>query len=150
VVVTTLNPGYPAQKAELRPGDVVRAINGAPVTDLDEFMKLYDASREKKEAKVLLEIQQGRGHPHVGPEGDLLTRETRGTDWSRVAACVRYDAGADGAGLELRRYVPACGRDVCVASGRAGLCGGAIPAPQLQSSIETLPRGGSMPPPETE
>jgi serine protease Do len=61
VVVTTLNPGFPAQKAELRPGDVVRAINGAPVTDLDEFMKLYDASREKKEAKVLLEIQQGRG-----------------------------------------------------------------------------------------
>ena len=61
VVVTTLSAGYPAQKAALRPGDVVRSINGKPVTDLEEFSKLYEASTTKKEARVLLEIQQGRG-----------------------------------------------------------------------------------------
>lgn len=61
VVVTTLSAGYPAQKANLRPGDVIRSINGAPVTDLDELTKLFEASTANKEARVLLEIQQGRG-----------------------------------------------------------------------------------------
>ena len=30
VVVTTLNPGYPGEKAELSPGDVILTVNGAP------------------------------------------------------------------------------------------------------------------------
>jgi serine protease Do len=61
VTVTTMNPGYPAQKAELQPGDVVRSVNGAPVADLEEFMKLYQASVDKKEPRVLLEMKRGRG-----------------------------------------------------------------------------------------
>src|SRR3954468_2072410 len=56
VVVTTLNPGFPAQKAELGPGDVIRSVNGSPVEDLEAFMKLYDASTGKKESRVLLEV----------------------------------------------------------------------------------------------
>jgi serine protease Do len=61
VIVTTLNPGFPAQKAELSPGDVIRAVNGSPVEDLDGFMKLYKESTEKKESRVLLEVTHGRG-----------------------------------------------------------------------------------------
>jgi serine protease Do len=61
VVVTTLNPGFPAQKAELRPGDVIRSVNGSPVEDLEAFMKLYDASTGKKETSVLLDVSRGRG-----------------------------------------------------------------------------------------
>ena len=41
VVVTTLNPGYPGEKAELQPGDVILSVDGKPATDLDEFMVLY-------------------------------------------------------------------------------------------------------------
>jgi serine protease Do len=61
VVVTTLNPGYPAAKAELQPGDVVRSVNGSPVTDLDAFNKLYEESVKNKEARVLVEVVRGRG-----------------------------------------------------------------------------------------
>jgi serine protease Do len=61
VAVTTLSPGYPAAKAELAAGDIIRTINGKPVTDLDEFAKLYNASVKAKETRVLLEVQRGRG-----------------------------------------------------------------------------------------
>jgi serine protease Do len=60
VVVTSLSPGFPGAKAELRDDDVIRSINQQPVTDLDEFVKLYDQSVAAKDAKVLLEIQRGR------------------------------------------------------------------------------------------
>jgi serine protease Do len=61
VAVTTLASGYPAQKAELRSGDVIRSVNGKTVEDLDEFAKLYDESVEAKEDRVLVEVQRGRG-----------------------------------------------------------------------------------------
>jgi serine protease Do len=60
VTVTTMSPGYPAQKAELQSGDVIRAVNGKPVKDLDELTKLYDESIEKKESRVLLDVKRGR------------------------------------------------------------------------------------------
>jgi len=58
--VTTMSPGFPAQKAELQSGDVVRAVNGKPVKDLDELMKLYQESIDKKEPRVLLDVKRGR------------------------------------------------------------------------------------------
>jgi serine protease Do len=61
VVVTTESPGYAAAKAELAPGDVIRSIDHKPVTDMDEFTKLYTASTEKKAKVVVLEVQHGRG-----------------------------------------------------------------------------------------
>ncbi len=61
VVVTTMSPGFPAQKAELLPGDVIRAVNGEAVKGIDDFAKLYADSTKGKEVKVLLDIQRGRG-----------------------------------------------------------------------------------------
>jgi serine protease Do len=61
VVVTTMSSGYPAAKAELFPGDVIRSVNSEEVKDLDGFIKLYDASVKAKEKAVLLEVQRGRG-----------------------------------------------------------------------------------------
>ena len=61
VVVTTLSPGYPAAKAELEPGDVIRSVNQDPVPDLEAFQKLYDASVKAQEPAVLLDIQRDRG-----------------------------------------------------------------------------------------
>jgi serine protease Do len=61
VVVTTMSPGFPAQKAELQAGDVIRAVNGQQAADLEALAKLYQASIDKKEPRVLLEIKRGRG-----------------------------------------------------------------------------------------
>ena len=61
VVVTTLNYGYPGEKAGLVRGNVIRSVNRKPVSDLDEFTKLYDASINKKDKAVVLDIQQGQG-----------------------------------------------------------------------------------------
>ncbi|HEY7117901.1 MAG TPA: trypsin-like peptidase domain-containing protein [Tepidisphaeraceae bacterium] len=61
VWITTLSPGYPAAKAELSIGDVVRSINGKPVKDVDEFVKLYDDSVKAREPKVLIEVKHDRG-----------------------------------------------------------------------------------------
>jgi serine protease Do len=61
VLVTSLSAGHPAAKAELSPGDIIRAVNGTNVTDIDEMMKLFKESTEKKEKVVLLEVMRGRG-----------------------------------------------------------------------------------------
>ena len=42
-------------------GDVIRAVNGEEVKDLEAFVKLYDEAVKKKETRVLLEVQRGRG-----------------------------------------------------------------------------------------
>ncbi|HSV16552.1 MAG TPA: trypsin-like peptidase domain-containing protein [Tepidisphaeraceae bacterium] len=65
VVVTTMSPGYPAAKAELESGDVIRAVNQQPATDLDEFLRLYNESLRNKDARVLVEIQRGRGRRSI-------------------------------------------------------------------------------------
>jgi serine protease Do len=61
VVVTTLSPGYPAAKADLQAGDVIRSVNGKPVADLEAFVAAYDASVEAKEKAVLVEAIRNRG-----------------------------------------------------------------------------------------
>ena len=61
VVVTTLSPGLAAAKAEIHPGDVIRAVNGDAVEDLEAFAKLYKASTDQREPRVLLLISRGRG-----------------------------------------------------------------------------------------
>lgn len=61
VVVTTLTPGLPAAKAELRADDVIRTINGQDASDLEAFADLYEASVKQKEEAVLLEVNRGRG-----------------------------------------------------------------------------------------
>jgi serine protease Do len=60
VVIENTTPGHPAATAQLEPGDVIQAINGQPVTDLDEFIRLYKNSIQSKLAKVQLEIHRGR------------------------------------------------------------------------------------------
>ena len=61
VVVTTESNGYPAAKAGLAPGDVIKSVNRKPVKELDDFQKLYGTSVEKKEKVILLDVQRGRG-----------------------------------------------------------------------------------------
>jgi len=65
VVVTTLSNGYPAAKAELRSGDVIRAVNLKPVTDIDEFIKLYEESVKRKDPRVFLQVRRDRGQQSV-------------------------------------------------------------------------------------
>jgi len=61
VVVTSLTRGFPADKAEVQEADVIRSINGQPVTDLVAFLKIFEASVAKKEQRVLVQVSRGRG-----------------------------------------------------------------------------------------
>ena len=61
VVVTTESPGYPAAKAELATGDVIRSINRQETNDMETFSHLYEQSVEKKAKVIVLEVQHGRG-----------------------------------------------------------------------------------------
>lgn len=65
VVITSIRSGYPADKAELQIGDVIRSVDRKPATDFDAFLDLYNAGVEKKEKKVLLEVQRDRGRRTV-------------------------------------------------------------------------------------
>ena len=61
VVVTTVRTGYPAQKAELSGGDVIRSVNGKPADDLAAFMNLYETAVEEKQKTVLLSVARRQG-----------------------------------------------------------------------------------------
>jgi serine protease Do len=60
VAIENLTSGHPATEAELEPGDVIRAVNGHPVPDLDEFMRLYKDSVINKQTAVQLDIRRDR------------------------------------------------------------------------------------------
>ena len=65
VWITTLSQGYPASKAELYVGDVIRSVDNKIVKDADEFIKMYEESAKKKEPKVLLEVRRSRASQTV-------------------------------------------------------------------------------------
>jgi serine protease Do len=65
VVVTSLNPGFPAARAELRGGDVIRNVNGTDIDDLEEFASIYDQLIKKKEPRVVVGVQSGRSRRTV-------------------------------------------------------------------------------------
>jgi serine protease Do len=59
VLIETLTDGHPAAEAELQGGDVIHAVDGKPVTDLDEFLRLYKLSIAKHAGKVGLDLRRG-------------------------------------------------------------------------------------------
>jgi serine protease Do len=50
VLVTTLSAGYPAQKADIARGDVIKSVNGSPATDLETCRKRKPAYSSKSPA----------------------------------------------------------------------------------------------------
>ncbi len=61
IVLTTLASGLPAAKAELKSDDVIREVNGTPVNNMQEFAAAYLVSVVKREPRVLITYQRGRG-----------------------------------------------------------------------------------------
>jgi serine protease Do len=59
VVVTSVSPNFPGDRAQLEPFDVIRKINGKPVEDLETFMQMFE--EVKGAPQLLLEIKRGRG-----------------------------------------------------------------------------------------
>ncbi len=60
VAIETLEGGHPGSDAELSRDDVIRAIDGHPCTDIDEFMRLYKESVASKETDIRLDIRRDR------------------------------------------------------------------------------------------
>ena len=55
VVVTRVEPSSAAAEAHIRVGDIIKSIDGEPITTIKEFQKLLEAVDLKKGARVLLE-----------------------------------------------------------------------------------------------
>jgi serine protease Do len=60
VWVTSKATDQPADKADLDIGDVIRAVGGTPVADLDDFARLYAASVKRKDSTIPLEVRHDR------------------------------------------------------------------------------------------
>jgi serine protease Do len=61
VAIETLTDGHPAAEADLQRDDIIHAVDGKPVPDLDEFLRLYKQSVATRAAKVGLDIRRGHG-----------------------------------------------------------------------------------------
>lgn len=60
VIVALIKPGSSAQSAKLQPNDVITQINRTPVTDEEQFKKLYtDFRKTNKKDAVVLEVLRG-------------------------------------------------------------------------------------------
>ncbi len=84
VAVETLTDGHPAAEADLQQNDVIHAVDGQPVTDLDEFLRLYKASVAKHAAKVGLDLR--RGHADLFKVMTVTYDATAGGDEKADAA----------------------------------------------------------------
>ncbi len=60
VVITSINPGYPAAKANLAPGDVITRINEQSIDDIDAFSRLYDEASRRKDPAILVDLVRQR------------------------------------------------------------------------------------------
>jgi serine protease Do len=60
VWITSLSEGAPMDEAHLEHGDVILSANMQPVTDLNSFQQIYDASLKRHDDKVPMEVQRGR------------------------------------------------------------------------------------------
>jgi serine protease Do len=60
VWVTSITPELPANKAELAVEDVIRSVGGVPVTSLEDFTKLYNDSKARKDTAIPLDVRHER------------------------------------------------------------------------------------------
>ena len=84
VVIQTLTDGHPAAEADLQRDDVIHSVDGKPVADLDEFMKLYKESVAKHQGKVGLDVR--RGHADLFKVMTVTYDATAGGDEKADAA----------------------------------------------------------------
>jgi general secretion pathway protein C len=58
-LVREIQPGSVYEKLGVRPGDVIRSVNGQPINNMDEVMKLYQQLGANQISNVALEITRG-------------------------------------------------------------------------------------------
>jgi general secretion pathway protein C len=56
-LVRELQPGSIYEKLGLRPGDVIRTVNGQPVSSMDDVMRLYQQFGSAE--RVQVDVQRG-------------------------------------------------------------------------------------------
>jgi serine protease Do len=76
VWVTSLAADQPADKAELAVGDVILAVAGKQVADMEDFVKLYDQSAARKDTTIPLQLRQGRSLKTIVLEVDASATPT--------------------------------------------------------------------------
>ncbi len=63
VYITSVKPGGPAERSNLRSGDVLRTINGKMIVNSTDFQAIYAALQKTPEKPVYLEMIRN-GHPY--------------------------------------------------------------------------------------
>jgi general secretion pathway protein C len=58
-LVREIQPGSVYEKLGVRPGDVIRSVNGQPINNMDEVMKLYQQLGANQISNVAIEITRG-------------------------------------------------------------------------------------------
>lgn len=59
VLVTGVKAASPAQRAGLQIGDIIRTVDQHEAADISAFRRLYDETRSRDKAKVLIEVLRG-------------------------------------------------------------------------------------------
>lgn len=59
VLITGVKNASPAERAGLEVGDIIRAVERQAVTDLAAFDALYRRTRERRDARILVEVLRG-------------------------------------------------------------------------------------------
>ena len=119
-VVSQVTPNGPAEKAGVKPGDVVVEFNGRPVTNTTDLQKMVSAS--KPGTSVALKVMRnGKDQTLHATVEELDLDAERGQRQSRNnAAPPPEEQGQDSFGLTLSNVTPQTARRLQMPSGESG------------------------------
>jgi serine protease Do len=118
-VVSQVTPSGPAEKAGVKPGDVVTEFNGRPVTNTTDLQKMVSAS--KPGTSVALKVMRnGKEQTLHATVEELDLDAERGRQSRNNAPQAPEEQGQDSFGLTLSNVSPQTARRLQMPSGLSG------------------------------
>ena len=122
-IVSSVLPGSAAEKAGVKPGDVITEYNGRPVTKSDDLVAMVTATKPGTSAPIKLLRDKKELTLHVTVDELDLDAEQQGNRQSRNDnnnSQPPDQQGSDSFGLTLSNVTPQLARGVQLPSGRTG------------------------------
>jgi serine protease Do len=119
-LVSSVSPNGPAEKAGVRPGDVVIEYNGRPVTNTTDLQKMVTATKPGTSVAVKV-MRNGKEQTLHATVEELDLEAERGARSSRDSDREPPESqGQDSFGLTLSNLTPQMARRLQIPSGRSG------------------------------